>query len=87
MSKRALAYACVLGLVLLPGLASAQGRVSQQDQDACTPDVFRLCSAQIPDETAIVACLTQKVSMLSAPCHRVFETEGKKRKSPKLRAG
>ena len=28
-----------------------------EEQMACTPDVFRLCSAQIPSEERIVACL------------------------------
>lgn len=52
-----------LGLAIGSGLA-AQGAVfaqeyrgTEQQQMACTPDVWRLCSSQIPDVNRIVACL------------------------------
>ena len=41
---------------------------------ACTPDVFRLCGAQIPDENRIVACLQANTPQLSGPCRAVFES-------------
>ena len=50
--------------------ASDQG--SMEDQMACTPDVYRLCSSHVPDEDAIVACLQQNVQNLSPACHKVF---------------
>ena len=43
-----------------------------QDQLACTPDVYRLCSQFIPDEDAIVGCLKRNLPNLSTGCHRVF---------------
>ena len=48
---------------------------TKEDQDACTPDVFRFCSAQIPDEARIVACLNRNLKKLSANC-RVVMTGG-----------
>jgi hypothetical protein len=45
---------------------------SPEDQLACTPDVYRLCAGDIPDEDDIVACLQRKKSQLSAGCHAVF---------------
>lgn len=55
----------------LPTVAQAhQG--SMEDQIACTQDVFRLCSAQVPNENAIVACLERNKPNLSPPCRRVF---------------
>jgi hypothetical protein len=45
-----------------------------QQQMACTPDVFRLCGAAIPDENRIVACLQANTLQLSAPCRAVFES-------------
>lgn len=42
------------------------------EQQACTPDVFRLCSAQIPSETRIVACLNRNMAKLSPACRSVM---------------
>jgi hypothetical protein len=52
--------------------AFADDRGSMEDQLACTPDVYRLCSQYIPDEKRIVACLQSNVGNLSAACHKVF---------------
>jgi hypothetical protein len=41
---------------------------------ACTPDVFRLCGAQMPDVNRIVACLRENTPQLSGPCRAVFES-------------
>jgi hypothetical protein len=50
--------------------ALAQGTMAQQD--ACRPDVFRLCGNYIPDVGQIVACLRGNESRLSEPCHEVM---------------
>jgi hypothetical protein len=42
---------------------------------ACTPDVFRLCEAFIPDHARIAACLQQHKKQLSAKCRMVFSDE------------
>jgi len=49
-------------------------RGTLEQQMACTPDVFRLCGAAIPDENRIVACLQANTPQLSAPCRAVFES-------------
>jgi hypothetical protein len=54
--------------------ASAEERGTLEQQMACTPDVFRLCGAQIPDTNRIVACLRQNTPQLSGPCRSVFES-------------
>jgi hypothetical protein len=55
--------------------ASAQEhRGTMQQQMACTPDVFRLCGAAIPDENRIVACLQANTPQLSGPCRAVFDS-------------
>lgn len=56
--------------VLAAGTAFAQGTMAQQD--ACRPDVFRLCSSYIPDVGEIVACLRGNEARLSAPCREVM---------------
>ena len=43
-----------------------------QQQDACRPDVFRLCGGYIPNVGAIVACLKGNEARLSEPCHEVL---------------
>jgi len=45
-----------------------------EQQMACTPDVWRLCSDQIPDVNRIVACLRQNTPQLSDGCRAVFES-------------
>ena len=45
-----------------------------EQQMACTPDVWRLCFAQIPDVGRITACLRENTPQLSGPCRAVFES-------------
>ena len=52
------------------GAAFAQG--TMQQQDACRPDVFRLCSSYIPDVGEIVACLRGNEPRLSGACRQVM---------------
>ena len=51
-----------------------ENRGTMQQQMACTPDVFRLCGAQIPDANRIAECLRSNTPQLSAPCRAVFES-------------
>jgi hypothetical protein len=45
---------------------SSQGTPEQRM--ACTPDVFRLCSAFIPNADEITTCLREKNAVLSDAC-------------------
>ena len=69
-----------LGLATMVGVAAAtpawseEYRGTWEQQMACTPDVMRLCSDQIPDVTRIVACLRQNTPQLSNNCRTVFES-------------
>jgi hypothetical protein len=49
-------------------------RGTMEQQMACTPDVWRLCSDQIPDADRIVACLRQNTPYLSDGCRAVFQS-------------
>ena len=49
-------------------------RGTLEQQLACTPDVWRLCSDQIPDVNRIVACLRQNTPQLSDDCRAVFKS-------------
>jgi hypothetical protein len=73
----------VLRIFALVGIAAAVGgtsalaqeyRGTMEQQMACTPDVFRLCGAEIPDVNRITACLRSNTPVLSAPCRAVFES-------------
>lgn len=39
---------------------------------ACTPDVYRLCAGEIPNVSAITACLRRQKANLSEACRAVF---------------
>lgn len=60
-------------------------RGSYAEQMACTPDVFRLCGREIPDERRITACLRDNVPSLSRGCRAVFEPTGSVQKRPSER--
>jgi hypothetical protein len=63
--------ALVLGaLVAWP--SSALRAETEQDREACTPDVHRLCGEYIPDRDAIIGCLKQKKKQLSPACRTVM---------------
>jgi hypothetical protein len=61
------------GVAVQPAV-SQDNRGTPEQQMACTPDVWRLCGAQIPDVDRITACLRANVPQLSPPCRAVFET-------------
>ena len=69
---------CFLGLTAVVEVAapawSEEYRGTWEQQMACTPDVMRLCSDQIPDVTRIVACLRQNTPSLGNSCRAVFES-------------
>jgi hypothetical protein len=44
-----------------------------EQRRACTPDVYRLCAAEIPSVSGITACLRRKKVSLSDACRAVFE--------------
>lgn len=55
-----------------PAVAQNDYRGTQQQQFACTPDVFRLCGREIPDVPRIVACLKANQLRLSPGCRAAF---------------
>jgi hypothetical protein len=77
---RAHRIALSVAMAMSGGLAAQCPAFSQENQGtleqqmACTPDVFRLCGAQIPDASRITACLQQNTPQLSGPCRAVFES-------------
>ena len=62
----------LLSATVSPAPAFSQGTLEQRL--ACTPDVFRLCSAFIPNPDEITACLREKNAELSDACRTAFGT-------------
>jgi hypothetical protein len=62
--------AAIFGLLGAAALAPqpALAEVSAQVQQACTPDVMRLCNAFVPDVAKITACMNRNRSQVSAAC-------------------
>ena len=78
----------VLGLaVAIAGIGAATSASSQEyrgtweQQMACTPDVWRLCSDQVPDVGRIVTCLRQNTPQLSNGCRAVFESSAEQQQA------
>jgi hypothetical protein len=62
--------AAILGLLGAAALAPAPAlaQVSPEVQQACTPDVMRLCNEFVPDVAKITACMNRKRAQVSATC-------------------
>ena len=69
MKTRWIASAFLCGMSIS---AFGQDRGTQAEQEACTPDVMRLCNDFVPDEAQIVACLKAKKSQLTPACSQVL---------------
>jgi hypothetical protein len=61
--------------------SSQENRGTWEQQMACTPDVWRLCSDMVPDVSRIVACLRQNTPQLSSNCRAVFETSAEQQQA------
>ncbi len=60
----------LIAITIMSSAASAQPGRSPEAEQACTPDVMRLCSEYIPNVPPIVNCLKRKRLQLSAQCRR-----------------
>src|SRR3954453_4361019 len=71
------------------GLTPAAAQGTAEQQEACKPDVFRLCGNFIPNVEPIIACLKANEPNLSPPCHEVmfpYVPEPPKPKAKKAKA-
>jgi hypothetical protein len=66
-----LMFATALSCALVP----TAGRAYTQDQQqACSPDAFRLCGPQIPDVDRVTACMIARKAELSPGCAVFFRS-------------
>lgn len=64
--------AVALTLLVLPSSGHAY---TPEEQQACQPDAFRLCSSEIPDVDRVTACMVAKKSQLSPECRKYFRPD------------
>ena len=76
-----IALAIATTAVVVPA-SSQENRGTWEQQMACTPDVWRLCSDQVPDVGRITACLRQNTPQLSNNCRAVFESQANAQQQP-----
>jgi hypothetical protein len=55
-------------------LANAAHAYTPEEQQACSPDAFRLCGDAIPDVDRVTACMIRKKSELSPGCRVYFRS-------------
>ena len=73
ISHARLRLALLLATGLAAALASGESRAyTAEQQQACSPDAFRLCSSEIPDVDRVTACMIRNKSQLSPQCRAFF---------------
>ena len=68
MNRFTLAIALTVATISTAAVAQ-----SNEDQQACMNDAFRVCSATIPDRARTTACMVQNKSKLSPACQMVMD--------------
>jgi hypothetical protein len=76
-----LLFATVLALVALPATSHAY---TQEEQQACSGDAFRLCGSEIPDIDRVTACMVRNKEQLTPGCRVYFKPS---EPEPAVRAG
>jgi hypothetical protein len=67
-----LMLATALSVLMWPAASRAY---TDEEQQACSPDAFRLCSAEIPDVERVTACMIRNKSQLTPGCRAFFKPE------------
>ncbi len=62
-------------------LQTAGWAYTQEQEQACTGDAFRLCGSDIPNVDRITACMMRNKSQLTPGCRAVFRSSGPERSS------
>ena len=66
------ALACVA--IVVASYVTPSAAATPEERVACTPDVLRLCSSDIPNVERIVACMKRERSKLSPACAAAVRT-------------
>ena len=76
----------IAGIGAVTSASSQEYRGTWEQQMACTPDVWRLCSDQVQDVGRIVTCLRQNTPQLSSNCRAVFESSAEQQQANRMPA-
>ncbi len=64
----------ITALIIAGALTASRGPAHAfGERVACTPDVFRLCSAEAPNVDHILACLKREKARLSQVCRAAID--------------
>jgi hypothetical protein len=78
------AIAVAVVAISMPGASRAY---TPEQEQACTGDAMRLCSAYIPDVDRITACMVQRKAELSPQCRVFFRSGREPSEASAARAG
>jgi hypothetical protein len=67
--RLALLFATMLAFLMQPTTSQAY---TQEEEQACSGDAFRLCGPEIPDVDRVTACMVRNKSQLSPGCRVYF---------------
>jgi hypothetical protein len=67
-----IASACIA--IVIASQVTPSAAATTEERAACTPDVLRLCSSDIPNVERVVACMKRERSKLSPGCAAVVRT-------------
>ena len=67
-----LMLATALSVLAMPTAGRAY---TAEEQQACSGDAFRLCSAEIPDVDRVTVCMVRNKSQLSPGCRAFFRPD------------
>ena len=60
-----------------PNLPNGQSQGTQDEQAACMPDAMKLCDKDIPNASAVLACLQAHRATISKECRDVLRSNRK----------
>ena len=77
-----LMLATALSVLAIPTAGRAY---TPEEQQACSDDAFRLCSAEIPDVDRVTVCMARNKSQLSPGCRAFFRPDPEPDPEPAVR--
>ena len=79
-----LMLATMFSVSIWPGASRAY---TPEEQQACSDDAFRLCSAEIPDVDRVTVCMVRNKAQLSPRCRVFFRPEPEEAVTPVAEPG
>ncbi|WP_349643978.1 hypothetical protein [Bradyrhizobium sp. LTSPM299] len=74
--SRSFSFALMLVMGGAASLLPTESKAYTADQQqACTPDAFRLCNSEIPDVDRVTACMIRNKALLSPQCKAFFRPD------------